>query len=105
MRAGSCAYMSKAMYVFDRSLFYPLHKTNSNEIGMDLFKERRAINPVGEINRHYFQYKPHANKDDKMWLMPEHTVEIEEKHPRMLSTKFQKSLSSLSPVCGRIMTA
>ena len=44
---------------------------------MELFKECRTINPVGEINRHYFQYNPHTNKDDKMFYMPEHTVEID----------------------------
>ena len=54
--------MSKAMYVFNKSLFNPL---------------RRTINPVGEINRHYFQYNPHTNKDDKMFFMPEHTAEID----------------------------
>ena len=32
---------------------------------------------MGEINRHYFQYNPHTNKDDKMFYMPEHTVEID----------------------------
>ena len=44
---------------------------------MELFKECRTINPVGEINRHYFQYNPRTNKDDKMFYMPEHTVEID----------------------------
>ena len=69
--------MSKAMYVFNKSLFNPLHKSYYNEIDMELFKECRTINPVGEINRHYFQYNLHTNKDDKMFYMPEHTVEID----------------------------
>ena len=69
--------MSKAMYVFNKSLFNPLHKSYYNEIDMDLFKECRTINPVGEINRHYFQYNTRTNKDDKMFFMPEHTVEID----------------------------
>ena len=59
--------MSKAMYVFNKSLFNPLHKSYYSEIDMELFKECRTINPVGEINRHYFQYHPHTNKDDKMF--------------------------------------
>ena len=69
--------MSRAMYVFNKSLFNPLHKSYYNEIDMELFKECRTINPVGEINRHYFQYNPHTNKDDKMFYMPEHAVEID----------------------------
>ena len=69
--------MSKAMYVFNKSLFSPLHKSYFNEIDMELFKECRTINPVGEINRHYFQCNPHTNKDDKMYYMPEHAAEID----------------------------
>ena len=69
--------MSKAMYVFFKSLFNPLHKSYYNEIDMDLFKECRTINPVGEINRHYFQHNARTNKDDEMFFMPEHTVEID----------------------------
>ena len=97
--------MSKAMYVFNKSLFNPLHKSYYNEIDMELFKECRTINPVGEINRHYFQYNPHTNKDDKMFYMPEHAVEmILERHSHMLLTKLKKSLSSLSLMCGSTMT-
>ena len=69
--------MSKAMYVFNKSLFNPLLKSYYNEIDMELRKECRAINPVGEINRHYFQYNSHTHKDDKTFFMPEHTVEID----------------------------
>ena len=68
--------MSKAMYVFNKSLFSPLHKSYYNEIDMSLVKECRTINPVGEISRHHFQYNAHTNKDDKMFFMPEHTVEL-----------------------------
>ena len=69
--------MSKANYVFNKSLSNPLHKLYYSEIDMELFKECRTINPVGEINRHYFQYNSHTNKDDKMFYVPEHTVEID----------------------------
>ena len=69
--------MSKAMYVFNKSSFNPLQKSYYNEIDMELFKECRTINPVGEINRHYFQYNPHTNKVDKMFHMAEDTVEID----------------------------
>ena len=46
--------MSKAMFKFNKSLFNPLHKSYYNEIDVDLFKECRTINPVGQINKHYY---------------------------------------------------
>ena len=46
-----CNNMSKAMPEFNKALFKPLHKSHSNEIGMQIFEECRTISPAGEINK------------------------------------------------------
>ena len=48
--------MSKVMYDFIKVLFNPLYKSYYNEIDMQVFRECKIINPVGEINNYYHWY-------------------------------------------------
>ena len=48
--------MSKAMYDFKKELFNTLHKSYYNEIDMQIFKECKTINPVGETTKDYHRY-------------------------------------------------
>ena len=46
--------MSKAMYDFNQELFHPLHKSDSNESDMEIFKQCHTIAPCGKIPQiHY----------------------------------------------------
>ena len=89
--------MSKALYVFNKSLFNPLHQSCYNEIDLDLFKECRKINQDGEINRHCFQYNAHTNKDDKVYL---HYVILAQAILAQGYRLKSKSLRSLSFCCS-----
>ena len=53
--------LSKAMYDFNKApLFNPLHKSYYNEVDMQIFKECKTINPVGEIKKYYCRYSVHV---------------------------------------------
>ena len=44
------------MYDFSNALFNPVHKSCCNKVDMEIFKERKTVNPVGEINECYHWY-------------------------------------------------
>ena len=44
---------------------------------MELIKVYNTINPTDEIIRYFFQYNPDINKNDKIFYMPEYTIEID----------------------------
>ena len=64
--------MSKAMYLASPCSIHYISLTT-----MRLTWNCLRNVAVGEKNRHCFQYNPRTNKDDKMFYMPEHTVEID----------------------------
>ena len=69
--------MSKAMYDFNKALFNPLHKSYYNEVDMQIFKECKTINPLGEINFYYHKYSVQRDVFDKYFFTTESCVEID----------------------------
>ena len=69
--------MFKAMYDFNKALFNPLHKSHYNEIDMQIFKECKTVNPVGEINKYCYRYSVQREEFDKYVFTTESCVEID----------------------------
>ena len=69
--------MSKAMYDFNKALFNPWHKSYYNEVDMQIFKECKTVNPVGEINKYYHKYSVQSEEFDKYFFTTESCVEID----------------------------
>ena len=61
--------MSKAMYVFNKALFNPLHKSYYNETDIQILKECRTIPPVGELHNFYkvFSQKTENTRNTHLW--------------------------------------
>ena len=60
--------MSKAMYDFNKASFNPLHKSYYKEVDIEIFKECKTINPVGEINKYYQWYSVQRDEFDKYFF-------------------------------------
>ena len=71
--------MSKAMYDFNIALFNPLHKSYYNEVDMEIFKDCKTINPVGERYKNYHWYSVQRDTFDKHFFTTGSCVEIDVK--------------------------